>query len=186
MVPRTCFGTKRAQVAITFKNHWVTKMKWRNHMQELLQLFSGHMPNYIVSSGSCGKTVYCWHLQQSALIIRCNYTLTHQYLHSTSLVTTWDFTWLIVSCLCSLVIIRVTDGAGRAYSAGFGELWQCHFVCSLFSAAVLVQICLVIKWLLNISTDCHFVFNCTEWIIIILLHKRIDQPNKWRKNQASY
>jgi len=72
------------------------------------------MPDYVVNSGSCGKTVYCWHLQQSALIIRCNYTLTHQYLHFTSLVTAWAFTWLIVSCLYTLVIIRVTDGTGRA------------------------------------------------------------------------
>jgi len=83
-------------------------------------------------------------LQQSALIIRCNYTLTHQYLLFTSLVTAWVFTWLIVSCLYNLVIIHVTDGSGRAYSAVFGDLWPCHFVCSLLSAAVLVQIWLAI------------------------------------------
>jgi len=147
MVPRTCFGTKQGQVAITLKNYWVTKMKWRSHLQELLQLFSGHMSDYIVNSGSCGKTGYCWHLQQSAHIIPCNYTQTHQYSHSASLVIAWAIMWLIVSCLCSLVIIRVTDGTGRAYSAGFGELCQCHFVCSLLSAAVLVQIWLAIKWL---------------------------------------
>jgi len=167
MVPRTCFGTKKAQVTLTLKDCWVTKMKWQNHLQELLQLLSGYMPDYIVISGSCGKTVYCWHLQQSAIIIRCNYTQTYQYLHFTSVVTAWAITWLTVSSLCSLVTIRVTDGTGRGYSAGFGELWQCLFVCSLLSAAVLVQIRLAIKWLLNISTDYHFVFNCTEWIIYV-------------------